>query len=105
MLIISSAIVYIQASSANAELIQRFNICSGGLATVCSSLLSYCKFAQKSVHYGTIKGNLQRLRCWIESKLVLPEHKRYSPYDIFIIGKRAYDAILLASVEQLDTSS
>lgn len=105
LLVIGSSIVYVQASQASAEVIQKFNIASGGLTTVCSSLLSFCGFSDKASHYNVVKTNLQRLRSWIESKLVLPEHKRFSPYDIFIISKRAYDAIILEASEGLKEKS
>jgi hypothetical protein len=34
------------------------------------------------------------LKGWIESKLVLPFDQRFSPFDIYMIGAKAYDAII-----------
>ena len=102
LLFLGSAIVYLQASNAGLEVTNKFTIASGAGTTICSSLLSFCGFAKKAPHYSNVKSNMQRLRSWIESKLVLPESKRFSPYDIFIIARKAYDTILLDASEGLN---
>jgi len=101
LLFIGCGAVYLSSVGADANTIIKYNVASGAGTTICSTLLGFCAFSDKASHYAVVKSNLQRLRSWIESKLVLPENKRFSPYDIFIISKRAYDAIMLQATEGL----
>jgi len=96
LLVVGSAIVYVQASGkATPEQINQFNIASGGVTTISSLCLQVFAFNKKAPHYTKVYQNLQQLRCWVESKLILPIHKRFSAYDIFAIARKAYDVILL----------
>ena len=94
LMVMGSAIVYLQASGSSADVINRFTVASGAGTTVASFLLNFVGFAKKAPHFATIYSNLSKLRCWIETKLVLPVDRRFSPYDIYSISKIAYDTII-----------
>jgi len=105
LMIVGSAIVYIQASGkASPETINDFNIASGGITTIASLCLSVFAFNKKGPHYSKVYQTLQQLRCWIEAKLVLPIEKRFSPYDIYTISRKAYDVIMLEAKTGLESS-
>ena len=104
LLVMGSAIVYIQASGSSPDVVNKFTVVSGAATTVSSSLLSFCGFAKKAPHYSIVNSNLRKLRCWIESKLILPLDKRFSPYDIYTIAKKAYDTIIVDAKEGLRDS-
>jgi hypothetical protein len=94
LLILGSGIVYVQASGASAELIQKWNIAGGAATTICTMVYNFFGFAKKGPHFGNVASNLKKLKCWIESKLILPEEKRYSPFDIYTIATKALQVIL-----------
>ena len=94
LLILGSGIVYVQASGASAELIQKWNIAGGAATTICTMVYNFFGFAKKGPHFGTVATNLKKLKCWIESKLILPEEKRFSPFDIYTIATKALQVIL-----------
>jgi hypothetical protein len=94
LLLLGSSIVYVQASGADMTLIRDWNIVGGGMTTLLTTIYNYWQFGKKSMHYGKVVTNLKLLRGWLESKLVLPFDQRFSPYDIFMIGSKAYDAII-----------
>jgi hypothetical protein len=101
LLALGSAVVYIQASGGNSDVVNKFTIASGAGTTIASSLLTFCGFAKKGPHYSKVVSNLKRLKSWIESKLVLPISKRFSPYDIYTISKKAFDTIIFEAKEGL----
>ena len=94
LLILGSGIVYVQASGANTDLIQKWNIAGGAATTIATTLYNFFGFAKKGPHFGTVAQNLKKLKCWIESKLVLPVEKRFSPFDIYIIATKALQVIM-----------
>jgi hypothetical protein len=104
LMILGSAIVYIQAKGSSPEVVNDFNIASGAATTIASILLQYCNFTKKAPHYSKIQRNLQLLRSWIDNKLVLPISKRFSPFDIFIISRKAYDTIILEAKNGLENT-
>ena len=93
-LLLGSGIVYVQASTTNAELIRDWNTVAGGLSTVSTMVYNYFGFAKKTGQYASIASNIYKLNCWIKSKLILPVDKRFSPFDIYIIGTKALQVIL-----------
>ncbi len=93
-LLLGSGIVYVQASTTDAELIRDWNTVAGGLSTISTMIYNYFGFAKKTGQYAAIASNLYKLNCWIKSKLILPVDKRYSPFDIYIIGTKALQVIL-----------
>ena len=94
LLLLGSSIVYVQASGADMSLIRDWNIVGGGMTTLLTTIYNYWQFGKKSMHYAKVETNLKLLRGWIESKLVLPFDQRFSPYDIYMIGSKAFDAII-----------
>jgi hypothetical protein len=104
LMILGSAIVYIQAKGSSPEVVNDFNIASGAATTIASILLQYCNFTKKAPHFSKIQRNLQLLRSWIDNKLVLPISKRFSPFDIFIISRKAYDTIILEAKNGLENT-
>jgi hypothetical protein len=101
LLALGSIIVYIQASGGDSNLINKFTIASGAGTTIASSVLTYFGFPKKGPHYGKVYSNLNKLKCWIDSKLVLPIEKRFSPYDIYAIAKKAFDTIIFEAKDGL----
>lgn len=101
LLALGSIIVYIQASGGDSSLINKFTIASGAGTTIASSVLTYFGFPKKGPHYGKVYSNMNKLKCWIDSKLVLPIEKRFSPYDIYAIAKKAFDTIIFEAKDGL----
>ncbi len=93
-LLLGSGIVYVQSSTTNAELIRDWNTVAGGLSTISTMIYNYFGFAKKTGQYASIASNIYKLNCWIKSKLILPVDKRFSPFDIYIIGTKALQVIL-----------
>jgi len=104
LLVMGSSIVYVQAVSTDAELINKYNVASGVGTTIVTLLSNYVGFSVKAPHYFKVYTNLQRLRSWIENKLMIPIEKRFSPYDLYSIAKKAFDTILLFAKEGLQES-
>ena len=94
LLLLGSSIVYVQASGADMTLIRDWNIVGGGLTTFLTTIYNYWQFGKKSMHFAKVVTSLKLLKGWIESKLVLPYDQRYSPYDIYMIASKAYEAII-----------
>ena len=93
-LLLGSGIVYVQSVTTDANLITKWNTTAGALSTVSTMVYNYFGFAKKSPHYNSVSQNLKKLKCWIESKLVLPIEKRFSPFDIYTIASKALQNIL-----------
>ena len=94
LLVLGSGVVYVEASKASTDVISKWNIVAGALTTFATIVYNFFKFNKKGPHYITTSNNLRKLRSWIESKMILPIDKRFSPFDIYSMGFKAYQSII-----------
>ena len=94
LLVLGSGVVYVEAAKASTNVISKWNIVAGALTTFATIVYNFFKFDKKGPHYTMTSNNIRKLRSWIEAKLILPIDKRFSPFDIYSMGFKAYQTII-----------
>lgn len=102
LLLFGSSVVYLQAAGTNTDAVSKFTIASSSCTTIATTFLTFFSFSKKAPHYAKISYMCKRLRNWIEKLIIMPIHKRSSPYDIYTIAKITFEAIITEAKEGLN---
>ncbi len=102
LLLFGSSVVYLQAAGTNSDAVSKFTIASSSCTTIATTFLTFFSFSKKSPHYAKISYMCKRLRNWVEKLIIMPIHKRSSPYDIYTIAKITFEAIITEAKEGLN---